>query len=70
MKYIHFKNLGVVIFEDSISHIEMKCKLDDRALSAGFFTCEAPVCSGMSGTLQLESRSEDAARIKNHAGRD
>ena len=69
MKYINFKNLGIVIFEDSISHIEMKCKLGDRAVSAGFVTMDSPVCSGMSGTLQLESRSEDADRIKCRSSR-
>ncbi len=69
MKYINFKNLGVVIFENSISHIEMKCKLGDRAISAGFVTVDSPVCSGMSATLQLESRSEDADRIRILASR-
>lgn len=69
MKYIRFQNLGMVVFEDSISHIDMKCRLGDRALSAGFFTCEAPVCSGMSGTLNLESRSEDADRLKTRPSR-
>ncbi len=69
MKYINFKNLGIVIFEDSITHIEMKRQLGDRAISAGFVTVDSPVCSGRSGTLQLESRSEDADRIRSLASR-
>lgn len=64
MKYINFERLGLVIFEESIAHIEMKRMIGEKAISAGFFACEAPRSFGKSDTLQRQSRSEDADRFK------
>jgi hypothetical protein len=64
LKYIHFENIGLIIFDESISHIEMKRLVGRKAISAGFFACEAPRCFGKSDTLQLRSQIEDAERFK------
>ncbi len=64
MKYINFENIGLVIFEESIPHIEMKRLIGQKAISAGFFACEAPRSFGKSDTLQRHSRTEDAERFK------
>ncbi len=64
MKYIHFEHLGLVIFEETITHIEMKQPIRDKPLSAGFITSESPRSFGKSSTLDLPSRPEDAERFK------
>ena len=64
MKYINFENIGLVIFEESIPHIEMKRLIGQKAISAGFFACEAPRSFGKSEGLQRRSRAEDAELFK------
>ena len=64
MKYINFEKVGLVIFDESIDHIAMKKLIGEKAISAGFFACEAPRCFGKSQTVNRQSRPEDADLFK------
>lgn len=60
MKYINFKELGIIIFPDDIEHIRMAKVIGRKALSAGFVKCKEPECFGVSGSLHIESDPEDS----------
>jgi hypothetical protein len=70
MKYIRFKNVGMVLFEGSMGHDEMARKIKDKPVSAGFvyidecFDDGKPICSGCSATLKLKMDEEDECRIR------
>lgn len=64
MKYVRHAELGIVIFEDHVSHRTMAAKLgmQDVITSAGWVSCADPAviaCGGMSQSLCLASKAED-----------
>ena len=70
MKYIRFKNVGMVLFEGSIGHDEIARRIKDKPISAGFVYMDdcyddgKPICSGDSATLKLKMDEEDEFRIR------
>jgi hypothetical protein len=63
MKYINFKDLGIITFPNFIEHILMQRIIGNEALSAGFVTCENPKCFGTSGSLDLDSNPDDTEEL-------
>lgn len=71
MKYINFKNIGLVIFETTVTHSDMKNMIGMEPISAGF--CSMPNkdecgnearCFGESVSLKLSSTPEDTETLK------
>jgi hypothetical protein len=59
MKYINFENVGIVIFDNSVSHRDMAQLIGQKVNSAGTFRCNDPRCYGESTSLKVESSEED-----------
>lgn len=66
MKYINFKDLGIIIFGDHIKHDAMKALIGKEVISAGTFIAapEEARCCGESISLGVKSKPEDTAWIK------
>jgi len=67
MKYIKFEKAGLVIFEEFMQHDQIRSRfLNDKAISAGFFTAEAEYaeCHGKSVSLGLSSDESDTPHVK------
>ena len=68
MKYIRFKDQGLVIFEERLRHAEVAAKFaPDEPISAGSVAGDdlnEPRCLGESVTLKLRSNSEDTALLR------
>jgi hypothetical protein len=71
MKYIRFKRLGMVLFEETKSHQDFAELLQDEPISAGFVRTTSyieegrPVCSGDSYTLKIATLPEDTQLLRN-----
>lgn len=73
MKYLRFRKLGVVIFEEVNGHDEMAKLLTrghDEVISAGFVNADdwadnGKVCvGGSSSSLEISSLPEDEIRVR------
>ncbi len=71
LKYIHFENLGIIIFPEAIEHYKMASWLKDEPISAGFvFIPEKDDCGniahcyGESVSLNLKSKDIDTKLLK------
>ena len=73
MKYIKFKNMGLVCFQVHISHAEMARRIKDTPVSAGFayadesFNDGKPFCSGKSASLKIKSEEDEDSFILSRA---
>lgn len=70
MKYIRTKELGIVIFDNSINHNHMAKLLGEEPISAGHVSVadESYISAyGDSYSLRLSALPEDNIRIKNMA---
>lgn len=71
MKYIRHTDLGMVIFEPHIEHLQMALKLpgpiQEKITGAGFvnvFNSDLIGCSGESVSLRIKSTPSDNEHIK------
>ena len=68
MKYIRFKQLGLVIFEDSVQHANIASMLHPfEPISAGFVHLTLGVCYGDSMSLNLQALPEDTTILRETA---
>lgn len=67
MKYINFKNIGIVIFGGHVSHSDMAQLIGDKPVSAGFFNAgdtDYVSCYGESVSLKLTSDPADTEQLR------
>jgi hypothetical protein len=66
MKYIKFEHIGIVVFQDGISHKKMANNIQDIPISAGFirsYDGKSLTTYGDSYTLKLQSDSNDGISL-------
>jgi hypothetical protein len=71
IKYIHFEDIGFVLFEEQIDHSRLASLIKDTVISAGFVNLpnedtygNKASCYGESVSLNIKSKEADTTRLQ------
>ena len=71
LKYVNFENVGLVIFQATMSHRDMVGLIGDTPVSAGFVFADElnpPSCTGRSTSLGLKACHQDTETLRRKLG--
>lgn len=63
-KYINFKNLGIIMFPDTVDHDWMARQIGQEVVGAGFVFLDIAKCYGESITLGLRATEADTKLLR------